>query len=161
MCKRQRGETAKIKENFSLKFNLWDLAAVVLTVALSVGIYAIYRPYSHAEKTGLVAYVYADGSLIDGGKIPLSSVENTREIIISKDKFPNLNINGEVTVTIDRQKGIAITNSSCPNHDCVKQGFIDKADVPVVCAPNSVVAVLKSEDVDIDAPDAIIGRISP
>lgn len=68
MCKRQRGETAKIKENFSLKFNLWDLAAVVLTVALSVGIYAIYRPYSHAEKTGLVAYVYADGSLIDGGK---------------------------------------------------------------------------------------------
>ena len=158
MCKRQRGETAKIKENFSLKFNLWDLAAVVLTVALSVGIYAIYRPYSHAEKTGLVAYVYAGGSLIDGGEIPLSSVENTREIIISKDK---LNINGEVTVTIDWQKGIAITNSSGPNHDCVKQGFIDKADVPVVCAPNSVVAVLKSEDVDIDAPDAIIGRISP
>ena len=134
------------------------MAAVVLTVALSVGIYAIYRPYSHAEKTGLVAYVYAGGSLIDGGEIPLSSVENTREIIISKDK---LNINGEVTVTIDRQKGIAITNSSCPNHDCVKQGFIDKADVPVVCAPNSVVVVLKSEDVDIDAPDAIIGRISP
>ena len=88
MCKRQRGETAKIKENFSLKFNLWDLAAVVLTVALSVAIYAIYRPYSHAEKTGLVAYVYADGSLIDGGEIPLSSVENTREIIISQDKFP-------------------------------------------------------------------------
>ena len=134
------------------------MAAVVLTVALSVGIYAIYRPYSHAEKTGLVAYVYAGGSLIDEGEIPLSSVENTREIIISKDK---LNINGEVTVTIDRQKGIAITNSSCPNHDCVKQGFIDKADVPVVCAPNSVVVVLKSEDVDIDAPDAIIGRISP
>lgn len=148
-----------MSEKFSLKFSMADLFVIIGAAVFAVLIFACYRPFSGDASRELTACIYVDDRLIYRGETPISKLNDPQIIVISKENYPDIDINGRVTVTIDPENGVAITRSDCPNHDCVHQGFVKRENLPVVCAPNNVVAVLKSTSQGSNSPDAVIGMI--
>ncbi len=59
---------------------------------------------------------------------------------------------GYNTVRVEPGK-IAIIGASCPDHVCVKTGFISDSLVPITCLPNEVIIKIKASksDTDLDA----------
>ncbi len=62
---------------------------------------------------------------------------------------------GVNTVTV-RPGGICVSEADCPDHVCVKQGWLEGGAVPIVCLPHRLVISLVSGG-DGDAPDAVSG----
>lgn len=57
--------------------------------------------------------------------------------------------------TIEIRPGeIAVTAASCPDHVCMRQGFIQNSLLPITCLPNRLVIELK-ENTPLSTPDAI------
>ena len=111
----------------SAAFTVFDLIAVALVVfAVTVCISAL----SPSEEAAY-AYVYVDGK--ETGIYPLDS---DRETYL---------LDGRVTLTI-ADGAIAVTDNDCPNGVCVKTGFISEAGERIVCVPNKISVVLRSED---------------
>lgn len=71
------------------------------------------------------AYVYSDGSLV----MTLSLDENGEYTIPIGEDWN--------TVTVQDGK-IAVTDSSCASHDCIKRGFCS-GGAPLVCLPNHLI----------------------
>ena len=91
------------------------------------------------------AHIYQDGQLIE--RIDLSAVSESYQLKLeATDGGYN---------TIEIQPGrIAVTDASCPDHICVKQGFIDSSMLPITCLPNKLVIQLKENTAE-PAPDTV------
>lgn len=148
-----------MSKKFSLKFSMADLFVIIGAAVFAVLILVFYQPFSGDASGELTACIYVDDRLIYRGETPISKLSDPQIIVVSKENYPDIDINGRVTVTIDPEKGVAITRSDCPNHDCVHQGFVKMENLPVVCAPNNVVAVLTSNSQGSNSPDAVIGMV--
>ena len=153
-------------EKFSLKFTFADAVVIFFAALLSVLIFfGVGKTLEQQGDTSSV-YIYVDGRSLYPEGIPFEPDGETKTIVISKENYPDFNVKGTVVLTIDGQKGIAVSKADCPNHDCVRQGFVKKSGVPLVCAPNGVAAVIKgnskSDPKDSskeNAPDAVIGMV--
>ena len=47
-------------------------------------------------------------------------------------------------ISINKEKGVCIKEAICPNHTCVKQGWVKSVGYPVVCVPNGVYVIISS-----------------
>ena len=107
--------------------------AGVLTAALAASFF-VMRGHTRGAVT---ANIYQDGKCIYS--IDLSAVEAPYTI----------HIGGRVTNTVVIEKGrICIEGATCPDHICVRQGWISNGIVPIVCLPNNVVIQIESSAVD-------------
>ena len=43
------------------------------------------------------------------------------------------------------EKGFYVRSASCPDHVCVKSGFISRAGQSIVCVPNAIIIALRGE----------------
>ena len=74
----------------------------------------------------------------------------------------NLNNNGELNIperervflTV-RDHAIAFTKSDCPDKICINTGYISHPGQMAVCLPNRVAIRIRSERINIDAPDVV------
>ena len=95
-----------------------------------------------------VADIYQNGKLILS--IPLDQVQEPYTLNIEGE-------NGCINCVEIRPGSIGVVAADCPDHLCVKQGFIHSPAIPVTCLPNRLVICLRpvkgtaSEDI----PDAI------
>jgi len=67
-----------------------------------------------------------------------------KEIDLSKDGIISI-LNGKMQIEVDKGK-IRVLDSDCPNHNCVKMGWIQNKGQTIVCVPNRVLIEIKSEE---------------
>ena len=87
-----------------------------------------------------IAYIYHKNELLQ--EIDLNKETDLREFEIHGE-------HGLLTVGV-KKDNIAILESSCLTHQCVKTGYISKANHSIVCAYNAIYIVLKNNDSDVD-----------
>jgi len=124
----------------STKF--WVLTIMLILVAASVLSLLIMNANKLMPRhSTVIAKIYQNGECIHN--IDLSAV--VAEYTIQ--------IGGEVTNTVSVKQGrICISDATCPDHVCVRQGWITNGIVPIVCLPNNVVIQIEgAPKTDIDA----------
>lgn len=87
-----------------------------------------------------IAYIYHKNELIQ--EIDLSKENELRKFDI-KGKY------GLLTIGV-KKDSIAVLESSCLTHQCVKTGYINKSNHSIVCAYNAIYIVLKNNDSNVD-----------
>lgn len=109
----------------------------------------------------LVVAMTALMCVVDMALIPvLIGPTPTAEICRSGDLLHSLSLDEDNQLTVDAPGGgsntifvkdgrICITHSSCPDQECVRKGWIDKAGDSISCAANGLTIELKEP-----APDA-------
>ena len=92
---------------------------------------------------GTTVSIYQSGELID--RIQLDTVTTPYSFTIESD-------NGNYNVVQVEQGRICVADASCPDHVCVKTGWISDSVIPIVCLPNELVSQIESDSSDdIDA----------
>ena len=138
-----------MKSNFSLKFKLFDIFIVAfLLVAIVVSIVTTNVVFSRDLKDNYVVQIYYQGELLENKQTIIKDVDEEKIIILTKDEYNKLL--GDVTIVINKDKGICIKDVTCPNETCVKMGWVRSVGYPVTCLPNGVYVIITSKDVDQD-----------
>lgn len=82
------------------------------------------------------AYIYHDGKEIE--KLPLDGSTDGKIITVGSESG-----NENIIEVIDGK--IHMKDASCKDKLCVKMGFRNHEDTPIVCLPNKVIIVVKDE----------------
>lgn len=101
--------------------------------------------FGNSSTKAYTAHIYQDGQLIK--TIDLSAVSESSQFTLETAD------GGYNTIEIRRGE-IAVTAASCPDHVCMRQGFIHNSLLPITCLPNRLVIELK-ENTPLPTPDAI------
>lgn len=143
-----------MRRNFSLRFRIADIfiiaGSLIAAIGLMVAVLLTNNPFSSKKYVS----VYHQNALLEEYRYALSDLSGTIEIVLRKDDYPRLL--GDFTIYVDPDKGIRVEGITCPNHDCEKQGWVNIANLPIVCIPNDVRVVIESEKGD---GNEIIGAV--
>lgn len=115
----------------------WALAFFILII-ISALVILLHNFLSKPAKT---AEIIQNGEVIR--TVDLENVDEPYEFEITSSD------GGQNTVRVEKGK-IGIVHASCPDKLCVKQGFIDRGVLPVVCLPNKLSVVI-TDNSDLDA----------
>ena len=129
----------------SIRIAAMLIAAFLILVTAACLLYLL-AVKNHAQSC--VAEIYQNGTLIL--TIPLDQVQAPYTLNIEGE-------NGHVNRIEVRPESIGMIYADCPDHLCVKQGFIHSPTIPVTCLPNRLVIRLRSaENTSADiSPDAV------
>ena len=108
---------------------------IIIAVIFSVSLAAIIlsRPGSGSSISGgYTATVYQNGRVIS--VIELSAAEDSSFTVRTEQGGTN-------TITV-KDGDICVSEASCPDKLCVKEGWGTKSPVPIVCLPNRLVIVI-------------------
>ena len=105
---------------------------ILIASLLLVAVLSLIVVLSSRTKTSTLAKVY---------------VQNELQMVIDLSKkeekdYPVHGLNGDLVVHTKDGK-IAITKSNCPHQDCVKTGYIDTSNHPIICAYNATYVVIE------------------
>lgn len=143
-----------MRKNYSLKFRIADIfviaGSLIAAVGLMIAVLLTNNPFSSRKYVS----VYHQNALLEEYRYSMSDLSETITIVLKKEDYPRLL--GDFTIYVSPNKGIKVEGITCPNHDCEKQGWINIANLPVVCIPNDVRVVIESEKSD---GDEIIGAL--
>lgn len=113
------------------------VTAVLFAVSGGAAYYSL-----NVNKDSKVAYIYQNGELLY--QIDLETVVQSYTIEIVSD-------DGDVNVVCVRKGEIGMLSADCPDKLCVKTGFIGDGVLPVVCVPNGITIIVKSDGGKVDA----------
>ncbi len=143
-----------MRKNYSLKFRIADIfviaGSLIAAVGLMIAVLLTNNPFSSRKYVS----VYHQNALLEEYRYSMSDLSETITIVLKKEDYPRLL--GDFTIYVSPSKGIKVEGITCPNHDCEKQGWINIANLPIVCIPNDVRVVIESEKGD---GDEIIGAL--
>jgi hypothetical protein len=95
----------------------------------------------NAGTENTTAVIYSNGELID--EINLSSVTIEYEIYVA--------YNSGLNIILVKHGEIGVIYANCPDHVCIKTGFISGGIIPVVCLPNRLEIRIKGVINELDA----------
>ena len=125
-----------MKRSPKLKPTKWDALVVLAVLLLALGLGA--RPYFAAKSAGeLTISITIDGETVE--RCALSIYEGgTYE-------------SRGYTLTVAVENGaVRVSESDCPNQDCVHSGAISRAGQSIVCLPARVAVTLEGAASDYD-----------
>ena len=127
---------SKPVERISLHMRKGDLIAIALLCAAALCAACVLPLLRGSDSVS--ARILLDGEVV-------------REVPLSVDQ--TFQIRGAYTNTITVRDGkIAVTHSDCPNHDCVRMGWLQDGGA-IVCLPNRMeIRLTGSTDVDVVIP---------
>ena len=138
-----------MKSNFSLKFKIFDIFIVAfVVVAIVASIITTNVVFSRDLKDSYVVQIYYQGELLEDKQIKVKDVDDEMAIVLKKQDYDKLL--GDVTILINKDKGICISEVTCPHETCLKMGWVRSVGYPVTCLPNGVHVMITSPDVDQD-----------
>ncbi len=108
------------------------LIPVGITVAAAIGCAAAVLTNKPAG--GSTAYVYQDGKEI--ARLPLDGSADGKTVTISGE-------NGSENIVEVVKGKVHMKSATCKDQLCVKMGWRDRPDTPIVCLPNKVVIDVK------------------
>ena len=136
-----------MKTNFSLKFKFFDIFILAfVVVAIVASIIATNVIFGRVFSNENNVEIYYHNQLIK--EIKLDEITEETKVVLKQEDYDKLL--GELTVLIDPEKGICISEVTCPNHTCIKQGWVNKVGYPVTCLPNGVYVMITSPSPDVD-----------
>lgn len=143
MKKKMKNKENRMKKRKEYKTIL--ILCVIIAAVLSVSLTAILLSRRNTAKNKY-ANIYQDGTLIR--TIDLNAVEQPYTFTIEgKNSAENV---------IEVRKGeIGINSASCPDHVCVKMGFISTGAIPITCLPNHIVIEIR-DTADNQMPDVVV-----
>ena len=100
------------------------LIVIVLLLSVAASVF-VFR----AHLSGGVVGVYHHGELIK--KIHLDTVTTPYTFTVGDESSYNV-------VSVERGR-ICVSDATCPDHVCMKTGWISDGAVPIVCLPNELV----------------------
>lgn len=134
-----------MKANFSTKFKKSDIFVIVFAVvAIVVSIVTTNIHFSSISDSEKVVEVYFQGKLLKEKSLKMSEVNEQKEIVLAQDEYKGLL--GDVTILVDKEKGICIKDVTCPNHICENMGWVNMVAYPITCLPNNVVVLISATD---------------
>ena len=116
-------------------------ALLILTVLLGL----VFASPKNASKT---VQIYYQGELLENLEVSLNDLKEEKIIVLKKENYDGLL--GDLTIKIDKEKGVCIHDVTCPNLTCQKQGWVKSVGYPVVCIPNGVYVIITSSKIDED-----------
>ena len=114
----------------------WDALVVLIVLALAGGLAA--RPHSAAEASGELTVSIA----IDGETVERTALDSYAGGTYESRGYP-LSVAAETGA-------LRVSESDCPNQDCVHSGTISRAGQSVVCLPARVAVTLEGTAADYD-----------
>lgn len=136
-----------MKNNFSLKFKIFDIFVLVfLTVCIVATIITTNIVFAKDKDNANSVQIYYQNNMVE--EILLDDINEHLDFVLTKEKYNGLR--GDMTVSIDKEKGVCISEVNCPNHLCEKMGWVNEVGVPVVCLPNNVYVIITSSSIDQD-----------
>ena len=118
------------------------LLVCILVLGSLIAIFIIKKQGIHHP----IAEISQNGIVID--IIDLDQVDDPYEFTIE-------NSNGGYNIVRVEPGQIAIIDASCPDHVCVKTGFISDSLMPITCLPNEVIIKIKASVTENSGLDAI------
>ena len=101
------------------KFCLGDFIILLFVLLLAVSLFFWFRPAGAAS----CATISVDGQVISQISLPC---------------FDTITLDNGVTIRFDGMRA-CIESSDCPDHTCVKNGWLDQAGQSSICLPNRTV----------------------
>ena len=89
----------------------------------------------NSSSKNLSANIYLDNEIVK--KVDLT--KTTNDSFVVKGKYT------DVTVEI-KDGSIRIKESGCPHQDCVRQGFVNSTNKPIICAYNHIAIYLVNNE---------------
>lgn len=136
-----------MKNNFSLKFKIFDIFVLVfVTVCIVATIITTNIVFAKDKNNASSVQIYYQNNMVE--EILLDDINEHLDFVLTKEKYNGLR--GDMTISIDKEKGVCISEVNCPNHLCEKMGWVNEVGVPVVCLPNNVYVIIASSSIDQD-----------
>ena len=98
-----------MKNNFSLKFKIFDIFVGVFTLVLIVGSIIFTNVFFSNKSTNRYVQIYYQNNMIY--EIDYEAIVDSKTITLSKDKYENLH--GTMLIEINKEKGIRIKSPKC------------------------------------------------
>lgn len=138
-----------MKASFSLKFKKFDIFIIsFVLVAIVSSIIMTNVLFSRIDNDNKIVEIYYQGKLLEDKTVKMKEVENEIEVVLLKSEYKDLL--GDITIIINKNKGVCISEVSCPNLLCKKTGWVNSIAYPLSCLPNGVVVMITSPDPDQD-----------
>lgn len=136
-----------MKNNFSLKFKVFDVFILIFAVAcIAISIATTNIVFANSNR-GTVQ-IYHQGIHLKEYDVKIEELDEEVSIVLYKEKHNGLL--GDMTILVNKEKGVCISEVTCPNHTCEKLGWVNKVGYPIVCLPNNVHVIITSSSVDED-----------
>lgn len=126
-------------QNILKNSRFWILLILGIFLLSSLSVYLL----QHIQQDSCIAGIYQNGQLIQ--EIDLAR-ETGRTFIVESPT------GGSNTIRVEHGR-ICMLDATCPDHLCVKQGWIDTGVYPIVCLPNKLTIQLENSSTDAGAPD--------
>lgn len=121
------------------------ILCVIIAAVLSISLAVIWLSPKNAAKSKY-ANIYQNGALVH--TIDLIAVKQPYTFTIEGK-------NGAENVIEVREGKIGIISASCPDHICVKMGFISTRTIPITCLPNHIVIEI-GDTANNEMPDGVV-----
>ena len=133
-----------MKNNFPIKFKVFDIIilifAVISIVATIITTNIVFTKDNNKGIDDRVVCIYHKNDLVK--EIKIIDINGKVEYKLTKEEFNDLR--GDMIISIDKDKGVCISEVVCPNHLCENMGWVNKKGIPVVCLPNNVYVIISS-----------------
>lgn len=133
-----------MKNNFPIKFKVFDIIilifAVISIVATIITTNIVFGKDNNKGIDDRVVCIYHKNDLVK--EIKISDINGILDYKLTKEEFNDLR--GDMIISIDKDKGVCISEVVCPNHLCENMGWVNKKGIPVVCLPNNVYVIISS-----------------
>ena len=132
-----------MKNNFPIKFKVFDvfilIFAVISIVATIITTNIVFGKDNNKIDDRVVC-IYHKNDLVK--EIKVIDINGKIDYKLTKEEFNDLR--GDMIISIDKDKGVCISEVVCPNHLCENMGWVNKKGIPVVCLPNNVYVIISS-----------------
>ena len=133
-----------MKNNFPIKFKVFDIIilifAVISIVATIITTNIVFGKDNNKVIDDRVVCIYHKNDLVK--EIKIGDINGILDYKLTKEEFNDLR--GDMIISIDKDKGVCISEVVCPNHLCENMGWVNKKGIPVVCLPNNVYVIISS-----------------
>lgn len=133
-----------MKNNFPIKFKVFDIIilifAIISIVATIITTNIVFGKDNNKEIDDRVVCIYHKNDLVK--EIKICDINGILDYKLTKEEFNDLR--GDMIISIDKDKGVCISEVVCPNHLCENMGWVNKKGIPVVCLPNNVYVIISS-----------------
>lgn len=133
-----------MKNNFPIKFKVFDIIilifAVISIVATIITTNIVFGKDNNKVIDDRIVCIYHKNDLVK--EIKIGDINGILDYKLTKEEFNDLR--GDMIISIDKDKGVCISEVVCPNHLCENMGWVNKKGIPVVCLPNNVYVIISS-----------------
>ena len=141
-----------MSNKFNLKFNIYDVVVGVISIALVIILLIVNNTglvRSKENTNNKVVYIYHKTKKLDECTTYYNSMESEEiKVVLKKEKYSYLL--GDMTILINKEKGIRIADVTCPNHLCENTGWMNIVGMPIVCLPNDIQVFIQYSDGVVD-----------